>query len=669
MLGVAVAGLAAGAHLTDRAEQQTLDWRWHVRGDRHEDHRLAIVAIDDASLHQRQATWPPSRRLHAAAFTALTRLGVAGVVYGPEFDLGSQSKAADDALLDAISRAPDVVLTSTLADADGPRFLGGGSANRRASGAVFGGDAEVPDDDGALRRFATEDAPIGLPSVPVAAAERALGHRVRAPGDRPWIDVPDAPCALNGPAAKDGRLPCPIPAYTLDALLDGRVPSDALEDRIVVVGYTGSDQQILRRSWTGGTRLVTSTQLTAHEIGSVLRGFPLRDAAWWVTALATLLLCALPAVVALLVAQRIDARVEEPSWALSAARVTAAGLLGVATWCALAAGLFHEGRVVAVAAPALGALVATAVAAARTGTLARTRSADIWRTATGLAPDHMLDRVVRETAGRRLVAGDNVAMTILFADVRDSSTYVDALVDPAEVWAFSQAFMRRAVAVVEHHGGYAQSLEGDGLLAMFAHSDGALDPAVDAVDAAVALIGEALDGIRADVARDLPRLAAITAGRPIGLRVAVQSGLVHLGVSGSDGGAHARWATSTVGKPTHQAAKLRAAATFDNRSKWGDQAARIFPTRASDQRIAVVAEDTMMLAREAGARAELLQRFRSATVTIAGAGEMPVWVHQLPGDPELVRQETAVMGGNEPSGDGPALPPRSPAGRGSPPGA
>jgi CHASE2 domain-containing sensor protein len=634
LLGLGAAGLAVAAHLTDRAEQQTLDWRWHARGDRQEDPRLAIVAIDDASLHRRHATWPPSRRLHAEALSALAGLGVDGVVYGPEFDLAGRSKAADDTLLDAISHTPNVVLTATLADADGPRFLGGGGFNRRASGAAFGGDIEVRDDDDALRRFAVDDAPLGLRAVPVVAAETVLGHRVRPPGGRPWIDLPDAPCELNGPAAADGRLPCPVPAYTLDALLDRRVPSDALEGRTVVVGYTGSDQQILRRSWTGGGHLVASAQLTVHEIGTVLRGFPLRDAAWWVTALATLLLCGVPAAVALLIARRVDARVEEPSWTLSTARVVAAGLLGVAAWCALAVVLFHEGRVVAVAAPVSGALVATAVAATRTGALVRTRSADIWRTATGLAPEQMLDRVVRETAGRRLVAGDNVAMTILFADVRDSSTYVNALDDPAEVWAFSQAFMRRAVAVVEEHGGYAQSLEGDGLLAMFAHADGTAGPAADAVDAAVELIDSALDGIRADVARDLPRLAQLTARRPIGLRVAVQSGLVHLGVSGGDGRTRARWATSTVGRPTHQAAKLREAATFDRRSQWGTMGAEIFPTPASDQRIAVIAQDTMTLAREAGTIVGLTESFRAATVTIEGASPMRVWVCQRPGDPE-----------------------------------
>ncbi|MCU1678479.1 MAG: hypothetical protein JWM93_3237 [Frankiales bacterium] len=663
LLGAAAAGLATSAHLTDRAEQQTLDWRWQARGDRHEDRRLAIVAIDDASLHQRQATWPPSRRLHAAAFRALTNLGADSIVYGPEFDLGSSSKPADDALLDAISRASEVVLTSTLADADGPRFLGGASANRGASGASFGGDVEVRDDDGALRRFATEDTPLGLRTVPVVAAERALGHRVRAPGDRPWIDVTDAPCELNVPAGKDGLLPCPIPAYTFSALLDGRVPSDAFEGRIVVVGYTGSDQQILRRSWTGGGRLVTSTQLTAHEIGTILRGFPLRDAAWWISALATLLLCALPAAVALLIARRVDARVEEPSWTLSAARVVAAGAMGVAGWYALAAGLFHEGRVVAVAAPTFGALVATAIAAARTGAMVRTRSADIWRTASGLAPDQMLDRVVRETAGRQLVAGDNVAMTILFADVRDSSIYVDALDDPAEVWAFSQAFMRRAVTAVEDHDGYAQSLEGDGLMAMFAHVDGAPDPAADAVNAAIVLIGKVLDGIRADVARDLPQLAGLVAARPIGLRVAVQSGLVHLGVSGSAGRTRARWATSTVGKPTHQAAKLRAAASFDNQSKWGDDAAAIFPTRASDQRIVVVGEDAMTLARESGGSAGLEEGFRPFTVKIAGAGDVRAWVYQLPGDPEPEERGTTATGGSGPSGDGPgpAVPTPAPA--------
>lgn len=663
ILGAGGAGLAAVLRLSDRAEQQTLDWRWHVRHDRHEDPRLAIVAIDDRSLHALATTWPTSRRLHARTLRALRNLGATSVVYNVELDLAGPSKAADAALLGELAAAPEPVLGATLADADGARFLGGGRVNRERSHAAFGGDAESPDDDGALRRFPAEVPSLGMRSFPLVAASVALGHPVHAPDPHPWIDLPTAPCRLDDPdPAPDGRLPCGMPAYALGAVLAGRVPTSAFEDKIVVVGYSGSDQQVLRATWAGAADKATTTELLAHEIGTALRGFPLRGAPWWIPVLATLLLCALPAAIAQLVAHRIDRDVEEPSWALSAARVVAAGLLGVAAWWALAAALFHEGRIVAVVAPTLGALVATAVAAVRTGSLVRTRAADVWRTATGLAPETMLARVVRETAGHDLIEGQDVPMTILFADLRDSTHYVNALATPKEVWLFSQAFMRHAIPVVEQgKRGYAQSLEGDGLLAMFAAAEGDTDPTGGAINAALELVGPALDAMRADIARDLPELARKFPNRPIGMRVAVHSGLVHYGASGSEDGPRVRWAASTVGLPTHQAAKLRAAASYAKRDDW-TEGSTLFPTPSSDQRIVVVSDDTMVIARELGADdAGLEEGFTESQVTIVnGMEQMTAWVLSLPGDEpdELI---STPEGDTEPPGGAPDPDAGSPA--------
>ena len=126
------------AHLTLRAEMQTLDWRWLLRADRHEDPRLAIVSIDDASLHRLHATWPLPRGLHARAVRELTTMGAGQVVYNQQFDLAGPSAEADDRLLNAFGRARSVVLPTTQVDDDGPRFLGGGRQNREASASSAG---------------------------------------------------------------------------------------------------------------------------------------------------------------------------------------------------------------------------------------------------------------------------------------------------------------------------------------------------------------------------------------------------------------------------------------------------------------------------------------------------------------------------------------------------
>jgi adenylate cyclase len=629
--GLAVGGLAVAVHLTLRAELQTLDWRWQLRADRHEDPRLAIVSIDDESLHRRDATWPLSRSVHAQVVRRVAAMGADQIVYNQQFDLQGPSAVADDRLLNAFRDAPNVVLPATQTEDGGPRFLGGGRENREISEADFGGDTQRLDDDGAIRRFPLRDDALGLRSFAAVAAATAVGGELNAPSDDPWIALPATPCALNGRASGDGRLRCDIPSFALDALLDGRVPSDALDGKVVVVGPVGSDQQVLRHTWAGGDRLATTTELTAREIGTALRGFPLRSAPAWACVLLTILLCGVPALVAARVEGSLTTSVREPSWPASAALVGLSGL-AAATAVVLSAVLaFRAGQVTPLVAPATCVMATTLLAVVRVGTLLRRRAADVWRTAAALAPQQLVERVVLRAGSPAAIAGEPMVMTIMFADLRSSTRYVLELGRPEETWAFSQAFIRRAVEAVEAQHGYALSLEGgDGILAVFGPQFGGPRHARLAITAALDLTGPVLDDIRAEIDACLPQLRDLLLEKPLGMRVAVHTGEVVYGGSGSDGAAPRRWSTSTVGRATWEAAKLRAAAAPENAENW-DPAARelIFGRPDADERIVVVSEEAMAAARNAAPR-EAGPEYGFVHTSVVATGDVPidVWVHQ-----------------------------------------
>jgi hypothetical protein len=234
--------------------------------------------------------------------------------------------------------------------------------------------------------------------------------------------------------------------------------------------------------------------------------------------------------------------------------------------------------------------------------------------------------------------------------------------------------MQHAITAIENHGGYAQSLEGDGLLAMFGPWYGGEDHAGLAITAALDLTGPALEAIRAQLADGLaveaPRLGAVLAQRPLGLRVAVHSGEVHYGTSGRVDGDAMRYSASTVGQTTHLAAKLRAVAAPSKRERWDrDSQAALFERDSTewagaDERIVVVSEETMAAARREGAGVGLQDGFVRAWVTpvdlavdmpvpwALSAPEMEVWVHQRLTDGRPLHG-AAEPAGSDPLDDGP----------------
>ncbi len=79
---------------------------------------MLVVAVDDKTFADLQLQWPFPRRDHAQAIDRLRRAGARVIVYDVQFT--EQTTARDDnALIDAIDRAHNVVLATAETDERG----------------------------------------------------------------------------------------------------------------------------------------------------------------------------------------------------------------------------------------------------------------------------------------------------------------------------------------------------------------------------------------------------------------------------------------------------------------------------------------------------------------------------------------------------------------------
>jgi class 3 adenylate cyclase len=99
----------------------------------------------------------------------------------------------------------------------------------------------------------------------------------------------------------------------------------------------------------------------------------------------------------------------------------------------------------------------------------------------------LIDRV---TSGRADIEGEDVDVTILFVDIRDFTWFADHAT-ARETVAYLNEFYALVLPVVRRHGGHANKLLGDGLLAVF----GAPTPLPDHADAALRAAREILDAV------------------------------------------------------------------------------------------------------------------------------------------------------------------------------
>jgi CHASE2 domain-containing sensor protein len=341
LVAIGAGGAAEFAKLLPGLEQDSVNQRFERRGAMKAP-GLLVVAIDDKTFDDLGEQWPFPRRYHGRAIDRLRADGATAIVYDVQFTEQTTPRD-DDALIEAVGRARNVILATAETDEHGNSNVLGGDEHLRQLGARAGASNLPAGPGGVLQRF--ERSAGGLETLAVAAASRV--GRAPAPNafddGGAWID-------FRGP-------PGTIDTVSFSDLVNGRVDPARVRGRIVVVGAAAATLQDVHPTPTASGELMSGPEIEANAIYTATHGLPLRDAPRWVDLLAILALGLLPALASLRL-RALLAALLAPGAAIA--------------WFLVAQLAFDRGHVVAVAAP-LFALALGTVATIATGYLAERR--------------------------------------------------------------------------------------------------------------------------------------------------------------------------------------------------------------------------------------------------------------------------------------------------------
>lgn len=277
-VGLLAAALALAAHATGllaRPERTTIDARFSIRGPKRPPPSIVLVAIDQDSL-ARLPRFPFPRTLYVPAIQRLRADGARVIAFDIEFNRPTTA-AADEALIEAASRARPVVFATSLIDQFGATEVLGGPSIQREIGAQVGATATPTDSAGVIRRLPYSVR--RLPSFAVVLA-RASGRRVSSPS----FSRGGALIDYLGPSGT-------FQTVSFIDVLKGHVAPGVFRGRVVMIGETAPSGQDLHPSPYG---VLSGPEVQANALATILRGFPLRDVAGWVSVLLIVALGLLP---------------------------------------------------------------------------------------------------------------------------------------------------------------------------------------------------------------------------------------------------------------------------------------------------------------------------------------------------------------------------------------
>src|SRR5262245_15840016 len=129
LLAVAIGVVAYAADLMRTVDLNTVDTRFSVRGTQERPDDIVVVGIDDVTFDQLEKRFPFPRHLHAEVIDRLSKSGAKAIAYDVQFTEPTEP-AEDNALIEAVARAGNVVLSAT-------------EVNGRGESKVFGGEDVV----------------------------------------------------------------------------------------------------------------------------------------------------------------------------------------------------------------------------------------------------------------------------------------------------------------------------------------------------------------------------------------------------------------------------------------------------------------------------------------------------------------------------------------------
>jgi adenylate cyclase len=509
-------GFVLAAYATDvleDSELDTVDARFAIRGDLDPPADIAIVGIGEQSFTELGEQWPFPRSLHAEAITRLKRDGARVIAYDVQFTEPS-NPADDQALADAIARAGNVVLATTVVDDRGGTSVLGGEKVLRSLGARAAHAGLTTDSGRVARRMAHEID--RLETFSVAAVERSTGRQVPEDAfpDPAWIDY-------------HGRTN--VRTIPFHRIVRGDFEPGTFRDQIVVVGATAPSLQDVHPTSVSADEFMYGVEIQANAISTLMRDFPLREVPGWVNVALILLFGA----VGPLIAMRFGP--------LRAALI-GLGLAGL--YFAFVQLTFNNGLIVGFIYPeaslALGVVGALGVALVLDA-FERERVRDIF---SRFVPEPVVDEVLKNVDEDLRLGGELQVVTVLFSDIRGFTTFSETR-EPDEVIEVLNRYLTSMTDVILRHGGTLVAFMGDGIMAVFGAPIPLDDHADRAYAAACEMAGPTLDEFN-------EWLRAEGQGEGFRIGVGLNSGAVMAGNVGSQ----QRLEYTVIGDTTNTASRI-----------------------------------------------------------------------------------------------------------------
>jgi adenylate cyclase len=504
---------AQAVDVLEDSELDTVDARFAIRGDLEPPADLAIVGIDEQSFTELGEQWPFPRSLHAEAISRLRRDGARVIAYDVQFTEPS-NPADDQALADAIARAGNLVLATTVVNDRGEtNVLGPPEVLRELHARA--GHAGLTTDSGRVARRMSDELD-RLETISVAAVERFTGRQV--PKD-----------AFPDPAWIDYHGQTNVRKIPFHRVVRGDFRPGTFKDKIVVVGATAPSLQDVHPTSVSGDEFMYGVEIQANSISTLLRDFPLREVPGWVNVALVLLFGA----VGPLIAARFGP-----------VRAALIGLALAALYVALVQLLFNSGLIVGLLYPlmslALG-VVGALGAALVLHAFERERVRDIF---SRFVPEPVVDEVLKNVDEDLRLGGELQVVTVLFSDIRGFTTFSEAR-EPDEVIEILNRYLTSMTDVILRHGGTLVAFMGDGIMAAFGAPIPTDDHADRAYAAACEMAGPALDEFNEWLR---------TEGQGAGFRIGVglNSGAVMAGNVGSE----KRLEYTVIGDTTNTASRI-----------------------------------------------------------------------------------------------------------------
>ena len=482
--GLGAAAIALTAYFTGVLRSQelsTIDVRFSIRGAQPQPKDVVVVQIDDDTFSDfqnrgRPSHFPFSRYYHAKVINTLRKDGAKVIAYDIQFTEPT-SPGPDNALIDAVRNAGNVVLATVEVNKQGKsNVFGGLPAQRYARAAV--GDASYGVDPGAtIRRMYY--APQGLTSFPILAAEKFLDTKITPAemgGSSQWIDYVGPPGTIRGAAGDHGPN-----EFSFSKVYFNKIPASAFRGKVVVVGPSSPTLGDVHATSTTGNTVMSGVEVEASAIENALQGFPLHSYPRNANILLIILLALIPSFIAIKL---------PPLRALLLTVGLAAGFAAAVQFA------FNHGRIVTFVYPLL-ALTISAIGSLAVNYLLTAFDRERTRNAFArFVPEGVVTQVLAQAGDGLRLGGRSVVCTILFSDIRGFTTLSETR-SAEEVIDFLNHYLTEMTDAVLNNGGTLVSYSGDGILACFGapieqedHADRAVASAREMIETRLPAVNE-----------------------------------------------------------------------------------------------------------------------------------------------------------------------------------